>query len=200
MSEPTQARVYELKQQGVLCPHCELFPLTGLMDKCNSEFCGDAYSNYLNAKEDARVEAEVLNKNNDGLPKYPEGWEPIPTMRGCWYCDPELNTKCKKNECRALGKGDCYSTTDLKFAKRQPVMACRIRTDNTEDELQGILEKTADGELMYEEGETVIVPKEEYRELVRNAHFVDCLVELGFKDTELITKAYEMADKRMEAL
>lgn len=198
--------ILRLKAAGVLCPHCEL---KHVQDKCCQEFCGDAYDNYLNAKDDMRVEAEVLNKNNDELPKYPEGWQPIPIVAPdktiLYVCDPELNVNCKKSECRERG-GDCYATKDVAYAKRRPIMGCRV-PELFNLNPQGVqkceptdqcYEVTAEGELMYEEGETVIVPKDEYRQLVFNAHLVDCLEEMGVDNWQGYGDAYKMAEERMK--
>ena len=105
---------------------------------------------------------------------------------GLFICDPSKNVDCKKTHCyKNVGGGECMCTPNEAFALDKEETPCQ--------------EKTADGELMYEEGETVIVPKDEYRQLVFNAHLVDCLEELGVDNWQGYGDAYKNAEQRMEA-
>lgn len=101
---------------------------------------------------------------------------------GLFLCDPDKNVECRKTACYING-GRCECTHHKEFAKDEEETPCQ--------------EKTAEGELMYEEGETVIVPKDEYRQLVFNSHLVDCLEELGVDNWQGYGDAYKNAEERM---
>lgn len=114
--------------------------------------------------------------------------------RVCEECKGEMQDD-PRVEAEFLNKNNDMGPEELSMCCRTSKNASVLKLDEEE-----ATEKNADGELMHEDGETIIVPKDEYEKLVYAAIVLDQMEEMGIDETTQYKEAVKIADMMIQKL